>query len=162
MTVINPTPTVRLASILDVRSIQPDLKATDRWEAIDELVDVLVAARNVSKECRDAVSGVVKARESSASTGIGSGIAIPHAQTPFVERVVAAVGRSTRGIDFESLDGRPVKLVVLILVPQGQFQKHLSTLAGIARLLSDKAFRAKLEQSTSAAVIFDLIQKSAV
>jgi mannitol/fructose-specific phosphotransferase system IIA component (Ntr-type) len=149
----------QLSAILSAETIVPELRAKDRWSAIDELVDALVAAGRVAPASRDAVCGVVKARESSASTGIGHGIGIPHAQTPFVEQVVAAFGRSKEGIDFESLDGQPVKLAVLVLIPQGQFQRHLSTLAGIARLLNDKKVRDDLESARHAATILALLRK---
>jgi mannitol/fructose-specific phosphotransferase system IIA component (Ntr-type) len=150
---------VKLDSLLSSETVVPEMRATNRWEAIEELVDALVAAGRVAKENRDAVCGVVRARESSASTGIGHGIALPHAQTPFVEQVVAAFGRSREGMDFESLDGQPVKLVVLILIPQGQFQRHLSTLAGVARLLNDKKLRDDLEHARDRAAIMGLLRK---
>jgi mannitol/fructose-specific phosphotransferase system IIA component (Ntr-type) len=140
----------QLSAILSAETIVPELRAKDRWSAIDELVDALVAAGRVAPASRDAVCGVVKARESSASTGIGHGIGIPHAQTPFVEQVVAAFGRSKEGI---------VKLAVLVLIPQGQFQRHLSTLAGIARLLNDKKVRDDLESARDAATILALLRK---
>lgn len=150
---------LKLDSLLSAEAIVPEMRAKDRWEAIEELVDALVAAGKVAKECREAVCGVVKARESSASTGIGHGIGIPHAQTPFVDQVVAAFGRSKEGMDFESLDGQPVKLAVLILIPQGQFQRHLSTLAGIARLLNDKKLREDLERARGTEGILGLLRK---
>ena len=75
------------------------------------------------------------------STGVGFGIGIPHASTDLVSDVVAGIGRSKKGIEFGALDGKPVQLVVLFLVPAGQFQKHVNTLANIAKLLHRKDFR---------------------
>lgn len=80
------------------------------------------------------------------STGIGFGIGIPHASTDSVSEVVYAIGRSKNGINFDALDTKPVFLVVLFLVPQGQFQKHLHTLANIAKLLHKADFRQSLER----------------
>ena len=80
------------------------------------------------------------------STGIGFGVGLPHASTEFVSDLVTVVGRSRNGIEFDSLDGKPVNLVMLFLVPQGQFQKHLNTLASLAKLLQDEDFRAGLER----------------
>ncbi len=68
-------------------------------------------------------------RETSMSTGIGFGIGIPHASTDLIHEVVGALGRSRKGVNFDALDNQPVNLVMLFLVPQGQFQKHLHTLA---------------------------------
>jgi len=92
----------------------------------------------------------VKKRENSMSTGIGFGIGIPHASTDLIYEVVGAFGRSKKGVDFDALDNQPVKLIMLFLVPQGQFQKHLHTLANIAKLLHNKDFRQALEEAPDA------------
>ena len=92
------------------------------------------------------------------STGIGVGIGIPHASTDLITDVVAAFGRSKTGIDFEALDNQPVSLVTLFLVPQGQFQKHLHTLADIAKLLHKKELRQKLESADDAAAIWRILK----
>jgi mannitol/fructose-specific phosphotransferase system IIA component (Ntr-type) len=92
------------------------------------------------------------------STGIGFGIGIPHASTDLIHEVVGAFGRSRQGIDFDALDNQPVKLVMLFLVPQGQFQKHLHTLADIAKLLHQTEFRQSLERAPDAQTMFDVIR----
>jgi mannitol/fructose-specific phosphotransferase system IIA component (Ntr-type) len=134
-----------LSDILTPELINPELKATDRWAAIDELVDLLVRGGKIKPEHRESIVSVVKKRETSMSTGIGFGIGIPHASTDLIYDVVGAFGRSTQGVNFDSLDNQPVTLVMLFLVPQGQFQKHLHTLAKIAKLLHKKEFRQSLE-----------------
>ena len=116
---------MNLCDILTLDTIVPDLHAVNRWEAIDQLIQNLVNTKKIRAECRDAIIAVVKKRESSMSTGIGFGIGIPHASTDLIQEVVGALGRSGTGIDFDALDNQPVNLVVLFLVPQGQFQKHL-------------------------------------
>ena len=78
------------------------------------------------------------------STGIGFGIAIPHASSDRVNDVVAAFGRSSQGIEFDALDNAPVKFVVLFIVPKNQFQTHLRTLASIAKFLNDRSIRDSL------------------
>jgi mannitol/fructose-specific phosphotransferase system IIA component (Ntr-type) len=113
-----------------------DLKAATRWEAIDELLDQLVAHRKVRAEDREALAAGVKQRENSLSTGIGFGVALPHAATDLVANVVAAIGRSKSGLDFGSQDGKPVNLVLLFLVPKGQFQEYLKTLSNLAKALN--------------------------
>jgi len=150
---------MNLGDILSLETIVPDLRATNRWEAIDQLIDNLVATRKIQAENRDAIVAVVKKRESSMSTGIGFGIGIPHASTDLIQEVVGALGRSTTGIDFDALDNQPVNLVMLFLVPQGQFQKHLHTLANIAKLLHIKEFRQELEQAPDAAAMYAIIKK---
>ncbi|HTI70812.1 MAG TPA: PTS sugar transporter subunit IIA [Candidatus Limnocylindria bacterium] len=150
---------MNLGDILSVRQIVPELKATNRWEAIDELVETLVTSDKIRAEHRDAVTAVVKKREASMSTGIGFGIGIPHASTDLIDQVVAAFGRSRRGVHFDALDNQPVHLVTLFLVPQGQFQRHLHTLAGIAKVLRKEEFLRELESAPDAESMMKVIQK---
>ena len=148
-----------LGDILGPEQIIPELQAANRWEAIDELINNLVTTHKIKAEHRDAVSAVVKKRESSMSTGIGFGIGIPHASTDLIYEVVGALGRSKKGINFDALDNQPVNLVMLFLVPQGQFQKHLHTLANIAKLLHKVEFRQALEQAPSAEAMLKIIKE---
>ena len=94
------------------------------------------------------------------STGIGFGIAIPHASSDRVAKVVAAFGRSTRGIEFEALDNAPVRFVVLFVVPKDQFQTHLRTLAAIAKFLNDRSVRERLGAAGSAGEILEIFERS--
>src|SRR6267154_6445937 len=147
-----------LGDILGPGQILPDMQAGNRWEAIDELIKNLLATGKVKAEHLEAIAGVVKRRESSMSTGIGFGIGIPHASTDLITEVVGALGRSKKGIQFDALDNQPVNLVMLFLVPQGQFQKHLHTLANIAKLLHKKEFRQALEEAPSADAMLQIIR----
>ena len=126
-----------------------DLQAKDRWEAIDELVANLVATNKIKPEHRDAIATAIKYRESAMTTGIGFGIGLPHASTDLIREVVGTVGRSRKGIQFDAMDGQLVSLVMLFLVPHGQFQKHLDTLTNIAKLLHRAEFRADLRRRFS-------------
>ena len=148
-----------LADILGPEQIVPDLRASNRWEAIDELIDNLVAAGKIQAGDRDAVIAAVKKRETSMSTGIGFGIGIPHASTDLIYEVAGALGRSKKGVNFDALDNQPVKLVMLFLVPQGQFQKHLHTLANIAKLLHKVEFREALESAANADTMLAIIRE---
>ncbi|HXE41735.1 MAG TPA: PTS sugar transporter subunit IIA [Candidatus Baltobacteraceae bacterium] len=148
-----------LADILGKEQIIPDLRATNRWEAIDELIGNLVATGKIQAGDREAVTAAVKKRETSMSTGIGFGIGIPHASTDLIFEVVGALGRSRTGVNFEALDNQPVKLVMLFLVPQGQFQKHLHTLANIAKLLHKAEFRQSLEQASDGEAMINIIKE---
>jgi mannitol/fructose-specific phosphotransferase system IIA component (Ntr-type) len=149
---------MNLADILSPEQIIPELRATNRWEAIDELIGNLVATGKIKPENRDAITAVVRKRETSMSTGIGFGIGIPHASTDLIYEVVGALGRSNKGVNFDALDNQPVNLVMLFLVPQGQFQKHLHTLAEIAKLLHKKEFRKELEGAPDAAGMYKAIR----
>ena len=147
-----------LGDILTKAQIITDLRATNRWEAIDELINNLVATGKITPEHQDAIAAVVKKRESSMSTGIGFGIGIPHASTDLINEVVGSLGRSKKGVNFDALDNQPVNLVMLFLVPQGQFQKHLHTLANIAKLLHKAEFRQALEQAPDADAMLQIVR----
>ncbi len=150
-----------LSEIVQAEHIVPSLQATNRWEAIDELVDQLVTSGAIAAKDCEAIIDAVKKRENSMSTGIGFGIGIPHASTDLIGEVVGALGRSAEGVDFEALDNQPVNIVVLFLVPQGQFQKHLHTLANIAKLLHNKEYRRSLEEAGDAETIQQIISQPA-
>ena len=149
---------MNLGDILHEDQIVTDLRAANRWEAIDELIGLLVTRGKIKPEHRDQIAAVVKKRENSMSTGIGFGIGIPHASSELIDEVTGALGRSKNGVQFEALDNQPVKLVMLFLVPQGQFQKHLHTLASIAKNLHNKDFRQALENATDAAAMMRIIK----
>src|SRR5258708_38137689 len=151
---------MHLGHILTKEQMIPDLRATNRWEDIDELINNLVTIGKIKAEPHEAIAAVVKKRESSMSTGIGFGIGLPHASTDLVYEVVGALGRSKTGVSFDALANQPVNLVMLFLVPQGQFQKHLHTLANIAKLLHKAEFRQALEQANDAEAMFQIIQNT--
>lgn len=148
-----------LGDILTPEQIVPQLRASNRWEAIDELIGLLVQSGKLKPEQQMAVTAAVKKRETSMSTGIGFGIGIPHASTDLVTEVVAAFGRSNAGVNFDSLDNQPVHLVTLFLVPQGQFQKHLHTLAGIAKVLRKDEFTRDLAAAVDSAAMHEVIRR---
>jgi mannitol/fructose-specific phosphotransferase system IIA component (Ntr-type) len=147
-----------LGNLLAVDQILPEMKSTERWSAIVELVDLLVEKGQVKVDDREVVLGALRQREETMSTGIGFGIAIPHASSDRVDKVVAAFGRSLTGIEFDSLDNAPVKFIVLFVVPKDQFQTHLRTLAAIAKFLNDRAVRDRLGTATSAEEILTIFE----
>lgn len=141
---------MNLTDILSVEQFLPKITAADRWAVIDALVDALVRIGKIRAEDREPVRKAVRDREATKSTGIGYGIALPHASVPQVTDAVAVVARLEPPVDFQALDDRPVRLCILLLTPQGQFQRHLQTLSAFARFLSDKDRRAKLENAQTA------------
>ncbi len=147
-----------LSSILSVEQIITQMDSSNRWEAIDELIHKLVECGKISAEKAPLIIEAVKKRENSMSTGVGFGVGLPHASTQLIDEVVGVFGRSSKGINFDALDNQPVKFVVLFLVPQGQFQKHLQTLGNIARLLHRKDMRQAIEEARSAEDIFEVIK----
>jgi len=150
-----------LASLLSAEQIIPEMKATERWPAIVELIDLLVSLGKIKPEDRESILASLKQREETMSTGIGFGIAIPHASSDRLDEVVAAFGRSTQGIEFDALDNAPVKFVVLFVVPKNQFQTHLRTLASIAKFLNDRTVRDRLGSAQSAEEILSIFHERA-
>lgn len=147
-----------LSDILNAECVLTEMHATDRWQAIDELLAQLVKAGRIKADDLPAILQAVKKRETTMSTGIGFGIGIPHATTDLIGDVIGAFGRSKTGINFDALDEQPVNLIVLFLVPQGQFQKHLHTLANIAKFLHDRPLREKLLGAASADEVVQIIR----
>jgi len=145
-----------LSSLLTVGQIIPEMKAAERWPAITEIVDLLVSLKRVEPQYRDSILAALRQREETMSTGIGFGIAIPHASSEHVGEVVAAFGRSARGIEFDSLDNELVHFIVLFVVPRDQFQVHLRTLAAIAKFLNDRKVRDELAAATDAQEILQV------
>jgi mannitol/fructose-specific phosphotransferase system IIA component (Ntr-type) len=148
-----------LASLLSENQIIPELTATDKWQAIEEIVERLVTDGCLESSQREEAMAALRHREETMSTGIGFGIAIPHASCDAVDEVTACFGRSKDGIDFESLDGKPVHFIVLFLVPKDQFQTHLRTLAAIAKFLNDPAVRSGLAVAPDAKAILEVFDR---
>jgi mannitol/fructose-specific phosphotransferase system IIA component (Ntr-type) len=98
----------------------------------------------------------LKTREEQVSTGVGYGVAIPHAFSEKLERVVAVFGRSQAGIDFEALDGKPVHFVILFLVPKKDYHLHLQTLAAIAKMFTNIEIRRRLGAAGDHQEILDI------
>ena len=153
---VSGTRRMTLSSLLTVGQIIPAMKATERWPAITEIVDLLVAQGRIESAHRESILAALRQREETMSTGIGFGIAIPHASSEHVTEVVAAFGRSAGGIEFDSLDNELVHFIVLFIVPRDQFQVHLRTLAAIAKFLNDRRVRDELAAAPDAAAILEV------
>lgn len=154
-----PAPPFDLGALLTSDLILPELRAADRWQAIDELIGHLGALGRIKPENVAGITAAVRKRESTMSTGIGLGIGMPHASTELVGELTGILGRSVGGVQFESLDGQPVNLVLLLLVPQGQLQRHLHTVASIARLLRQAELREALKSAPDAETLLATLRR---
>jgi fructose-specific phosphotransferase system IIA component len=139
---------MKIMDFLSKKAISTDIQSVKKEEVIKELVDILIEAGDVEKRHRNKLIEALMARESLGSTAIGQGIAIPHAKSDSVARLVAAFGLSKKGVDFDSLDGETVNIFFLLLAPQDSAGPHLKALARISRLLKDKYFRDNLRMCT--------------
>ncbi|MCP3031352.1 fructose-specific PTS transporter subunit EIIC [Halobacillus sp. A1] len=134
---------MRITDLLTKDTILLNMTASSKPEAIDELIGKLDQAGKLND--RDGYKQAIEEREQQSTTGIGEGIAIPHAKTASVKEPAIAFGRSQEGLDYESLDGQPTNLFFMIAASEGANQAHLETLSSLSSFLMDKNFREKLE-----------------
>ncbi len=135
---------MKIIDFLSKKAILADIKTSKKEDIVKELVDALVGAGDIEKNSRNKIIDALMERESLGSTAIGQGIAIPHAKTDCVSKLVGAFGLSKKGVDFDSLDGEPVYIFFLLAAPQDSAGPHLKALARISRLFKDKYFRDNL------------------
>ena len=148
---------MQIMDFLSKKSIATDIKSTKKVDVIRELVDTLIEAGEIEKRCRNKLIEALMNRESLGSTAIGQGIAIPHAKSDCVEKLVAAFGLSKKGVDFDSLDGELAYIFFLLIAPQDSAGPHLKALARISRLLKDKYFRDTLKACEDEKAVIKII-----
>jgi PTS system fructose-specific IIC component/PTS system nitrogen regulatory IIA component len=137
--------------------IKVDLQAADKEEVFEEMVDLFCTV--TKSGAREPILAALWERESKMSTGVQNGIAIPHGKTDAVDRMFGVLGVSREGIDYDSLDGKPVYLVMMILAPPVEAERHLHLLQRLAELLRNpQFFEAALECGTPEA-IYGVIKK---
>ncbi|RIN17327.1 PTS fructose transporter subunit IIC [Mammaliicoccus vitulinus] len=148
---------MRITELLTKETIAMDLSATHKDQVIDELVSQLNQAGKLSDEVT--FKEAIHARESQSTTGIGEGIAIPHAKTDAVQSAAIAFGKSIDGVDYQSLDMQPAHLFFMIAAPAGGAQTHLDALAKLSGILMDENVRAELLQAKSEEEVLNIINK---
>ena len=148
---------MNLTQILEPNCIKVPLDNHEKKSVITELVDLLDSNGLLSD--RNLALDAVLLREQTRSTGIGSGIAIPHGKCNSVKELVMAIGITAQPIDFKSIDGKPVKIVILLVSPANKTGPHIQALAQISRLMLDKTFKQKLEQATSRDDVYKLLNE---
>lgn len=146
-----------LDKVFNPKAVNIDLKSEDKDEVFEELIEELVSV-NPSLD-RSVALAAVKEREAKMSTGIMSGIAVPHAKTSAVTDVQGAIGISRSGIDYDALDGKPVHLIVLILSGADSTELHLRVLKRLARLLKNSEFYAELMEQKTAEAAYNVFCK---
>lgn len=144
-----------LAQILQPNCVKVPLENKDKEEVITELVDLLDA--NGLLLDRDAALDAVLTRERTRSTGTGAGIAIPHGKCNAVKELVIAIGIAHEPIEFDSVDGKPVTILILLVSPADQTGPHIQALASISRLMLNEEFKEKLEKAASADEVYGLL-----
>ena len=151
---------MRLLDFLVAQATAADLQATEKGDVIAELIDALVDAGQLTRRVAKGVTKTILDREALGSTGIGGGIAVPHAKHSSVKSIVGCLGRSNKGIDFAAIDGEPVYLVFLLVSPPDQPGPHLKALEHISVVLRDENFSRFLRRATDRDELVSLLTEA--
>lgn len=154
-----PAPGMELMKILDVlrkEAILEDLQAGDKKGVLEELAAPVADLAGIARE---ELVRVLMERERLGSTGIGSGIGIPHGKLKVLDTMFLGFGLSRKGVDFDSMDGRPTHIFFLLVTPENSTGLHLKLLARISRILKDDLFREKLMAAPDTAAIYAAIEE---
>lgn len=147
-----------LSDLLVPGATSSGLKASNKREAMAELVELLEAGHRL--ESHGEILDRVLRREAMMSTGIGNGVAIPHGKARSVDRMLAACAVSTPGVEFESVDGEPAHIFILLVSPENVGTPHVKVLANISKLLKEESVRALLRQAGSANELLDILKSA--
>jgi len=147
---------MRLSEYIEKELVLPDLASTGKTEVLHELTEAL-AAHHPGLDAGLALA-VLLDREGLGTTGIGEGVAIPHGKLASLEHIILCIGRSRKGVDFESLDFKPCSIFFLVLAPEQMTGIHLRILAHISRLLKDDHFRKDFFEAKDRDALFALLQ----
>ena len=148
---------MKLTSLLTPECIRIPLQSTDKKGAIFELADLLVEQTDV--EDPEDLKAAIWKRETTRTTGIGGGIAVPHGKTDGVDSLRMAIGRTREPLDFGSIDGKPVELIILLASPIDQTGPHITALSKISQILIDVAVRGQMKACTNGQEMYDLIKQ---
>jgi PTS system fructose-specific IIC component len=148
---------MNLLDILTPGCVKVPLESREKKGIIDELVDVLVEHGKVGDG--QALKDAVWARETTRTTGIGHALAIPHGKCEGVPDLAMAIGKPVEPVDFQSIDNKPVRLVVLLASPLDRTSDHIQALARISRLMTVEEFRNRIYDASSAEEIYELLQE---
>ena len=148
---------MRIMDFLCPKAVMVDLKAINKQEAVKELVNSLIKAKEIKD--KDSLVKSLLDREALGSTGIGQGVAIPHAKSDGVKKLISAFGLSKKGVNFDALDGEPVYIFFLLVAPLDSAGPHLKALARISRVLKDKIFCTTLRNTKNEKEILKIIKE---
>jgi fructose-specific phosphotransferase system IIA component len=147
---------MNLLDIITLDCIRTPLAATDKKGVIEELVDLLAAAGKVPDP--QTLKDAVWTREQTRTTGIGSGLAIPHGKCAGIPKLAMAIGKPSKPMDFEAIDGQPVKMIVLLASPPDKTSDHIQALARVSHLMIAHDFRERIYAAVTGAEIYELLK----
>ncbi|MEO0512657.1 MAG: PTS sugar transporter subunit IIA [Planctomycetota bacterium] len=150
---------MKLADLLSLDCIKAPLESSDKRGVISELVDVLADAGAITEP--DRLKEAVWTREQTRTTGIGHGLAIPHGKDASLSKIAVAIGKPSEPMDFEAIDGQPVRLVVLLASPPDRTSEHIHALASVSRLMTVEDVRTKIYEAQTPGEILEMLQQHA-
>lgn len=151
---------MKFADFVSREAIRAELQAGEKEAAIREMVTALLEAKKIEQEQYESIVRAILKREELGSTGIGRGVAVPHTKHPSVDELVGAVAVSSRGVEFDALDGDRVYLLFLLISPPDRPGDHLRALENISRQLRNEDFCRFLKQSKSGEDIWQLLEEA--
>ena len=148
---------MKIRDLLQKNSILIDLESTDKNVVLSQMAQYMASLYNLPEA--PAIARKILERESEMSTGIGFGIAIPHARIEKVDQVYMVAARSVKGIEFNAIDEQPVHLVFLIISPTNASAEHIKILSSLTRIMSYENMRKKLTEAETAEQFLDVLVK---
>ncbi|MFP4164834.1 MAG: PTS sugar transporter subunit IIA [Chitinispirillaceae bacterium] len=149
---------MKIQDLIHKNSIIIDLKNTNKTEVLDQMARFLCSIHSIQDP--DAISSNILEREADMSTGIGFGIAIPHARFNGIDRLYMVAARSVEGIEFNALDEQPVHLIFMMISPASTSTEHTQILSSLSRIMSYEEVRKKLLQADTSEAFLDILTKS--
>jgi len=153
---------MQLTKLFQAQDLLVNFHPGDKWEAITQMMDHLCESGQVPEEVADAAREAVLTREQSMSTGMEHGIAIPHGAVDGLTEIAACMGiiSGEGGLPFDSIDGGPARLVVVLVIPRDQKLLHIRTLADVARALGKESVRTALESAASSGEAWEILARN--
>lgn len=152
---------MKISDLFHPKHVISELKGHTAFEVIDEMMAHLVRLGEIKSSLQEPAATALKNRERSMSTGVGFGIAIPHAYSDLFSEPVVMIGRSRMGIDFSALDDQPVKIVMLVIAPEHDRSRHLWIISTGARLFHNKDIRNSIEHAADPERIVEILTNGA-
>ncbi len=151
---------MKLSELVVEQAVVAELASQERDDVIAELVDAVIASGKIDPSLRDHLVSKVLDREKMSSTGFGRGVAVPHVKHPSIDQLVATVGLSHKGVDFNALDKQPVYSIFLLLSPEGRPEEHLQAMETIFKNLRKDTFRRFLRQANTPEQVMNLLKEA--
>ena len=149
-----------ISELIPEKNLMAQLEAEDRPQAYRKMLEHLVAKGVIPKDLLPSAEKALQVREEKMTTAMGGGFAIPHATIPKLKQLATLFARCPGGVDCQAMDGKPVKLFFLILVPADQAQVHLQTLATVAKFFNRRGIKTKILEAKEPAEILQLFQSN--